>query len=334
MADSTLNQFLASGTNAQRLAFTPTPPTPSNAPPSSGYLFYETDTDDLYAWDSVGAAWVLVGGAGGGGDVTGPGSSTDNAIARYDGITGKIIQDSVVTIDDATGVLTGARFPNASGVRILDTDSSHSLRIIPGSNLTADRDLTIVTGDAARQLTIGGTSAIDQDVRTTADPAFNTVKINDSDDSHQLQILQGSNQTAARTLTLQTGDANRTFTLPRKLVRYYVFDGGGSAIASSSKARDYFPRGGTITKVTLLADQSGSIVLDLWKDTYANYPPTIADTITASAKPTLSSAIKAQDSTLTGWTTSIADGDTLIVNVDSATTVTWAVLVVEIDLAE
>jgi len=35
------------------------------------------------------------------GDVTGPASSTDNAITRYDGITGKSIQNSGATIDDS-----------------------------------------------------------------------------------------------------------------------------------------------------------------------------------------------------------------------------------------
>lgn len=35
-----------------------------------------------------------------GGDVTGPGSATDNAVIRFDGVTGKIIQNSGVTIDD------------------------------------------------------------------------------------------------------------------------------------------------------------------------------------------------------------------------------------------
>lgn len=46
------------------------------------------------------------------GDVVGPGSSTDNAVARFDGTTGKLIQNSVVTISDA-GVISGATF--ASG---------------------------------------------------------------------------------------------------------------------------------------------------------------------------------------------------------------------------
>ena len=72
----------------------------------------------------------------------------------------------------------------------------------------------------------------------------------------------------------------------------------------------------------MLADQSGSIVVDIWKDTYANYPPVDGDSITASAVPTISTATKSQNTTLTGWTTAIAAGDTLRFNVDSATTVT------------
>lgn len=77
----------------------------------------------------------------------------------------------------------------------------------------------------------------------------------------------------------------------------------------------------TITGVTLLADAAGDIVIDIWKDTYANFPPVNGDSITASAPPTLSSAAKSQDTTLTGWTTSLAAGDILRFNVDSAATV-------------
>ena len=40
------------------------------------------------------------------GDVVGPGSATDEAVARFDGTTGKLIQNSVVTITDA-GVVAG-----------------------------------------------------------------------------------------------------------------------------------------------------------------------------------------------------------------------------------
>lgn len=101
-----------------------------------------------------------------------------------------------------------------------------------------------------------------------------------------------------------------------------TIDGGGVAITTGVKGYKSFPVAGTITGVRMLADQSGSAVVDIWKDTYANYPPTVADTITASAKPTISAAIKSEDTTLTGWTTSIAAGDVLGFNVDSATTIT------------
>ena len=102
----------------------------------------------------------------------------------------------------------------------------------------------------------------------------------------------------------------------------FMIDGGGDAITTGIKGDIEVPLGLTITQVTVVADQTGSIVIDIWKDTYANFPPTVADTITASAKPTLASAAKAQDNTLTGWTTSIEAGSILRFNVDSASTVT------------
>ena len=116
--------------------------------------------------------------------------------------------------------------------------------------------------------------------------------------------------------------------LAERVLYEFIIDGGGSAITVGVKGDLYIPDAFTITGVAVLADQSGSIVLDLWVDTYANYPPTVADTITASAKPTLSSATKTKDTTLTGWTTSIGSDRTLRVNVDSASTVTRVVLAV------
>jgi hypothetical protein len=109
-----------------------------------------------------------------------------------------------------------------------------------------------------------------------------------------------------------------------------VIDGGGSTITTGVKGFVSAPAACTITSATLLSTDasvtSGSIVIDVWKDTYSNYPPTVADTITASAKPTLSSATKSQDSTLTGWTTSVSAGDILGFKVDSVTTVTRVAL--------
>ena len=105
-----------------------------------------------------------------------------------------------------------------------------------------------------------------------------------------------------------------------------IIDGGGATITTGVKGDIEVPFACTITAWELLADQSGSIVVDVWKDTYANFPPTVADTITGSEKPTLSSATKNQDTNLTTWTTSVSAGDILRFNVDSATTVTRVTL--------
>lgn len=101
-----------------------------------------------------------------------------------------------------------------------------------------------------------------------------------------------------------------------------TIDGAGLVITTGIKGFLQVPVACTITAVTMLADQAGSIVVDIWKDTYANYPPTVADTITAAAKPTIAAANKSQDNTVVGWTTAIAAGDILGFNVDSAATIT------------
>lgn len=116
----------------------------------------------------------------------------------------------------------------------------------------------------------------------------------------------------------------------RKIPITVVIDGGGSAITANTKV--YLPMNYdcVIQSWTLVADASGSIVIDVWKDTYANYPPTVADTIAGSEKPTLSSATKNQDTSLTTWNTQVTAGDVLGFNVDSASTVTKVTLTIDV----
>ena len=95
--------------------------------PTAGAVAYGTGT--AYGFTAAGTAGQVLtsNGAGvptwttnAGGDVTGPASSTDNAIARFDGTTGKLIQNSVTTIDDtgnASGILS-QQFSNGSAVTL------------------------------------------------------------------------------------------------------------------------------------------------------------------------------------------------------------------------
>lgn len=117
--------------------------------------------------------------------------------------------------------------------------------------------------------------------------------------------------------------AETDLSAPTTRVLRAALDGGGATLTTGAK-KVYItvPVACTITSWRIMADQSGSIVLDIWKDSLANFPPTVADTITAAAKPTLTTATNANSSTLTGWTTALAAGDVLEVNVDSVTSVT------------
>ena len=66
-------------------------------------------------------------GGGGSGNVNGPGSSTDNAIARFNGSTGKLIQNSSVTIDDSGNLLaTGSTSsPIVAGLLNISTGQAY-----------------------------------------------------------------------------------------------------------------------------------------------------------------------------------------------------------------
>jgi hypothetical protein len=145
-----------------------------------------------------------------------------------------------------------------------------------------------------------------------------------------LPAASGVNLTALNASNLGSGTVPSARLPARTGALGLVIDGGGSAITTGVKGFLSVPFACTITGWTLLSTDgsatSGSIVIDVWKDVYASYPPTVADTITASAKPTLSSANKNTSTTLTGWTTAIAAGDVLGFNVDSATTVTKVAL--------
>jgi len=61
---------------------------------TDGHLYVkETPTDDKHVLRKEDIGGIT-------GDVVGPSSSTDNAIARFNGTDGKVIQNSPVTIDD------------------------------------------------------------------------------------------------------------------------------------------------------------------------------------------------------------------------------------------
>ncbi len=111
---------------------------------------------DGYALITHGAAqnpsWGIVSASGG--DVTGPASSTDNALARFNGLTGKIIKNSDATLTDG-GDLTvsgtvGTQYVNHANSVTLQTGGIERLRVASANlYISASAGTLFATGYAA-----------------------------------------------------------------------------------------------------------------------------------------------------------------------------------------
>lgn len=143
--------------------------------PTSGYgALWLRASDNALVYTGEGGTDTALGAGGGGsfdsatitgktqvtpvaGDfIIGTDASDGDALKKFD------IDDILSAgggITDGATLGTGLTFPN-TGLHILDTNASHDLILAPGSNITADRTLTITTGDADRALTISGTTDI------------------------------------------------------------------------------------------------------------------------------------------------------------------------------
>ena len=133
---------------------TPTIAMPAANSTTNGYL---TSTD----WNTFNT--ISTGG------VVGPASATDNAIARYDGTTGKLIQNSVVTVSD-TGGIAGATtitdinyvdfntgYTTTLGVGQLGWDGNNTLGLgMSGGNIVQEIGLqSYIYGKASSAITKG-----------------------------------------------------------------------------------------------------------------------------------------------------------------------------------
>lgn len=212
-----------------------------------------------------------------GGSVTGPGVSTDGGVAGFNGTGGTILKQltateiraaaSLATTDspqfaginvgnasdttitrasagviavEGVNVLLGSAdiaiptvvtVPN-TGLHILDTDASHDLIVKPGSNLTADRTLTVTTGDADRSLdisagsvtiTAAGASILDDasvaaiattlGLGTTDSPQHAAINLGHATDTTLTRVSAGVIAVEGATILTQTSPTLNTPTL-------------------------------------------------------------------------------------------------------------------------
>ena len=155
--------------------------TNASTAPTAGAVAYGTGT--AYGFTAAGTAGQVLtsNGAGvpswttnAGGDVTGPASSTDNAIARFDGTTGKLIQNSVTTIDD-----TGA----ATGFTTFAASTSVTTPIVQASN-SAGLSLKNASGTIQMSVGAGGGDNMSINVSTNLNGANAQIDISPTGTGH------------------------------------------------------------------------------------------------------------------------------------------------------
>lgn len=109
---------------------------------TAGALGIALDTYILYIYETVGG-WTVLATPGSDGDVFGPSSSTDNALARFDGTTGKLLQNSNAILSDA-GALSLAVQVNVQNsgsvsvpsLRVGDTNANICGAFVSGNDLS------------------------------------------------------------------------------------------------------------------------------------------------------------------------------------------------------
>ena len=231
---------------------------------------------------------------------------SSNGVAELDG-TGKVPSGQLPSyVDDVVEYANLASFPGTgeSGIIYVALDTNKTYRWSGSAYTEISESLALGETSATAYRGDRGKDAYDHSEETSGNP----------------HSVSKSDVGLGNVANVDTTDGSIQL----------VLDGGGSAITVGDTVDIEIPFDCTITQASMLAKESGSIQVDIWVDTYANFPPTDADSITASAVPAISSGVKYQDSTLSGWATSLTKGSVLRFSVDSVTTITRCLVSLQI----
>lgn len=210
--------------------------------PSAGYCRYNSTLNVLETWN--GSTWVAQ--SGGAGDVEGPGSSTDNAIARFDGTGGTLLQDSSVLISD-TDVVSGITQLNVDNVRIdgnsiTSTDTAGDLILTPDTtgDLILDGVKWPQTPGANQYILIS--DGVDQATWSPA-PSGGIIKL--------IQTVDVTNRSTSSTSLVSSGiSASLTPFTTSSLVRIVCSGVGGASTQASIRLTIFRDTGSGATDIT------------------------------------------------------------------------------------
>jgi hypothetical protein len=184
--------------------------------PTSGIFWLDTTT----ATQPVlklrnGTTWLTIG------NVVGPVTSTDNAVARFDGTTGKIIQDSGVIVDDTNNMTVPGNITvngnSILGNAAVDTITANASTMATPNGLNIDAN-TLVIDAAKNHVGIGlavpaAKLDIDNGTVTTAIPVLQMKEIWNSATVMFTSILMNVTKTLAdassELINLKVGNLSR-----------------------------------------------------------------------------------------------------------------------------
>lgn len=216
---------------------------------------------------------------------------------------------------DATQFLNGATTPAYAAVK--DSDLSTSDITTNNVSITKHGFAPKAPNDSTKYLDGTGAYSVPPGTGT------GTVSTTGSPASGNLAKFSGATAITNGNLT---GGCTTSGTLATTCIQdiAIILDGGGAALASGAKVWTQVDYNFTILAVTILADQSGSAPLSIDVCSYSSFDasthPGSGDSIVASAPPSLSSATKYTDSTLTGWTTGFTGSNVISLRATGAAT--------------
>lgn len=221
--------------------------------PNADRLLGWDDTDNGYKFFVIGtgltythATHTLSASGSGTGDVAGPASATDNAIVRFDGTTGKLIQDSVVTIADTTG--------NTAGMGTLGVGAITSTGLLTVSLAGNAASFTNTTDAASNQALI-----LESDRATPAngDGVHLSFKLSDSagnqDESgrirSQFNSVTSTTESSQMEFSVVTGGTLATEVILTSTALFPAADGGNSLGTTANGWQNLFANTGFVFNI-------------------------------------------------------------------------------------
>lgn len=243
------------------------------------------------------------------------GTSCINQFPRSLNASGAATCASVSLTADITGTLAvgnGGTGASSASITAFNNITGYTAS---GATGTTSTNLVFSTSPTLVTPTLGAATATTINKVTFTTPASGST----------LTVADGKTLTASNTVTLTGTDSVSINLSNTKLGQLCFHFGDASTTISTGEkkaARLRTAKAGTITGWTILSmdDTSSSITLDVWRDDYAHYPPTVADSVpNGGTKPSVTTATSNTSTTLTSWLTSFSAGDIFSVNVDSNT---------------